>query len=273
MKLSSAIVFVLLLNNLYGQQIFQGSIVYKYHFPEIDDAPEIMVVYGPNKLKIRFKEKDEWDKTFFLIDLDSGKSSTVIPETKTFLSRKLVDTTSIQSFTGKTIAGYKTNSSMLQHSNMSNVISSWSSGSIVLFTAPDLFYPVPGRYKDIPELIMIQNNHIVLGAQQTKESARLEDTIDDRAGQRKVTRLEAIRIDHQQLDMAEFSIPSDFKKISADDLKDTLIHVVDTVYSVEATEIPPPPPAKKKTDSNSIPPKKAKAIKTEAMKPKSLIKT
>jgi len=266
--LGTAMAFVFLLNGLHAQQIFQGAIVYKYHFPQINDAPEIMVVYGPNKLKIQFKEKDKWDKTYFLIDLDSGKTSMVIPDTKTFISRKLVDTTSIQTSTTKTIAGYKTNLSMLKHSNMYNVINSWSSGSIVLFTAPDLFYPVPERYKNIPELIMIRNNHIVLGAQQTKENAAVKDVIHNSIGQERLTSLQAIKIDHQHLDMAEFSIPSDFKQLSWDELKDTLIHVVDTVYSVEPTDMQPPPPTKKKTDSNLNPPKKEKATKTEGMKPK-----
>jgi hypothetical protein len=270
MKLACAIAFVFLLNTLHAQQSFQGSIVYKYHLPNLSDAPEMLVIYGSNKIKVKYKHTNTWENNYFLIDLDSGKLFTVDPETKTFFSKQLLDTGTKQTSTTKTIAGYKTNSVKLKHSSSSNIFGLFSSGNAVLFAAADLFYQVPQKYKGIPELMMIQNDHIVLGAEQTTESPIMDEEIPDSLVKQTLISIQAIKIDSQAVGIAEFLIPSNFKKLTWRDVKDSDTTVVETVISVESEEIPPPPPppVKKKTGSDSNSPKKTKPIKTEGIKPK-----
>jgi len=271
MKVLSAIALMLLLNTLHAQQIFHGSIVYKYHLPNISDAPEILVNYGINKIKIIYKEKDNWDKAYFLIDLDSGKFYRVLPETKAYTSWHMHDINTKQISRTKMIGGHQTYSVELAHSSASHVFGPWSSGNSVLFVAPGLFYPVPEKYKDNPELIMIQNNHIVLGAEKSINGSEMEAEIPDSLLKQTLISIEAIRIDEQPLDNAEFLIPPEFKKLTWLDVKDSDTVLVDTVYSVEEIEEippPPPPPAKKKSGSSSNPPKKTKPIKTQGIKPK-----
>src|SRR5690242_10003299 len=107
MKFLYTIVFVLILNAVRAQQPFQGSIVYKYNIPQIKDAPEVVLEFGPNKIKVKSRTKEDYDKTYLLIDLDSGKIFTVSTDTKTFFSRRLTEVSTSQNSTKKTIAGYQ----------------------------------------------------------------------------------------------------------------------------------------------------------------------
>jgi hypothetical protein len=254
---------ILLVGSIHAQQIFHGSIVYKYHFPQINDATEITVFYGPNKIKVKFNEKEDYDKSYTLIDLDSGKIFTVNTETKTFFSRKLNEAYTKQPSITKTIAGYKTNSVNVKNSAFGSSGLFSPTSTTVLFSASDLYYPVPEKYAGIPELIMIQNSHIVLGVEQNLEPA---EEISDSIKQQTSVTIEAIKINAEQINMAEFSIPPDFKRISLHDLKVSNV-TLDPIYKTETVE-PPPPPANKKSKINSTSPKKTTATKTEAIKPK-----
>ena len=261
MRLIFLIAFVFVMSNAYAQQIFQGTIVYKYHFPQLPYTPQVTVFYGPNKLKIKFKEDENFNKGYFLIDLDSGKSYSVDEATKTFFVKELIDTNRAQSTT-KTIAGHKTNSIKIKSSGFSK-FGAWSSGDIILFTASDLYYPIPQKYNDIPELIMIQNNHIVLGAKQSLDLGReVYDSIEKKTS---IT-IEAIKINEGQINLEEFSIPIDFKELDTKDFKVSEV-VLDPVYETE-TDSPPPPPINKNEKNNSSKPRKTTPTKTEAIKPK-----
>jgi hypothetical protein len=261
MRLTFLLPFILLVSSIHAQQIFHGSIVYKYHFPQINDSPKIMVFYGPNKIKVKFEE--DYDKTYTLIDFDSGKIFTVNTETKTFFSTKLNEAYTKQPSITKTIAGYKTNSVNVKNSAFGDNRLFRPTGTIVLFSAPDLYYPIPEKYAGIPELIMIQNNHIVLGIERNLEP---DEEIPDSIKQKTSVTIEAIKVNKQQTDIREFSIPPDFKGISLQDLKVSEV-ILDTIHETEMVE-PPPPPANKKSKINSTAPKKTTPTKTEAIKPK-----
>ena len=88
MKLIYAVVLVLLVNSINAQQSFQGSIVYNLHVPQEKNDAELLIQYGPNKIKIKFKEKADYDKTYLLIDLDSSKFFIVNNDEKTFQIKK-----------------------------------------------------------------------------------------------------------------------------------------------------------------------------------------
>jgi hypothetical protein len=263
MRLIFLLPFILLVGGIHAQQIFHGSIVYKYHIAQLPYAPEVTVIYGQNKIKVKFKEKEEYDKVYFLIDLDSGKSFTINEATKTFFARELIDTTTAEQPITKTIAGHKANRVKLKNQGFSK-FGVWFSGDIILFTASDLYYPVPEKFVGIPELIMIQDNHIVLRAEQNLEPGEgMSDSIKQQAS----LAIEAIKINEEQINMAEFSIPADFTKRTRWIGSDSIITVTDTVYSQEIFEIPPPPPPKKKTESKPPTPKKTTPQKGEATKP------
>lgn len=278
MKLIYALVFVLLLNNVHAQQVFQGSITYTVHAPQEKNA-ELLILYGPNKIKLKFKEKEDYDKTYLIVDLDSAKFYTVNTDSKTFQSKKLAEITTDQPAMPKTIAGYTTNPIKVNGSAGFTAILGFA-GSSTFFAAPDLYFPIPKKHTGIPELIMIQNNHIVLGAEIKMGIPTIgneEMPADSIANQMKVS-IEATKVTPQNIDIAEFFIPKDFTL-----QKKNYYSMTDTAYATDSTAnlmydttmlmadtLAVPPPPKKKTSTTSKPstPKKTTATKTEAIKPK-----
>jgi hypothetical protein len=275
MKLFFAFVFVLLLNSAHAQQVFQGSIVYTIKAPQEKQDAELLILYGPNKIKLKFKDKEDYDKTYLVVDLDSSKFYTVNGDSKTFESKKLAEIPTEQTLTQKTIAGYNTTPVNLNSSGLGVL---GFSGSGTFFTAPDLYYPVPQKHVGIPELIMIQNNHIVLGAELKMAvpgmgSNQLPDSIADKM---KIT-VQAIKVTPQNIDLAEFTIPNDFtlqnkNYFSMTDTayngEDSIAMYTDSVMIADTVAIPPPPKKKTNTGSKPSTPKKTTPTKTEAIKPK-----
>lgn len=272
MKLIFALAFVLLLNNTQAQQVFQGSITYTIKAPQEKSDAELLIMYGPNKIKLKFKDKEDYDKTYLIVDLDSSKFYTVNGDAKTFESRKLAETNTELVATSKTIAGYNTTPVNLANSGLSTL---GFSGSGTFFAAPDLYYPVPQKHASIPELIMIQNNHIVLGAElkmmiPAMGGSQIPDSIADKM---KIN-INATKVTPQNIDIAEFTIPNDFtlqskSSFSIQDIEDSTVMLDTTAVMMSDTAAIPPPP-KKKINTNSKPsnPKKTTPTKTEAIKPK-----
>lgn len=269
MKLFYLFASVLLLNTVHAQQIFQGSIVYNLHTPKEKEDAELTIQYGPNKIKVKFKEKEDYDETYLLMNLDSGIFYTINTETKTFQVKKLVEiTTQEVALNSKSIAGYATNPVNVTGSGVGGLFG--FSGTTILYTAADLYFPVPKKYSSAPQLIMVQDNHIVLGADiNMLMPGMAEEMPDSLKMQMKVT-AEAKKVTPQQWDAAEFTIPADFTQVSenyfpmSDDTTDVIADT--TMMMVDTLAVPPP--VKKKTTPKPSTPKKITPTKTEATKPK-----
>lgn len=272
MKLLYVLAFVLALSNVQAQQVFQGSITYTIKTPQEKGDAELLIMYGPNKIKLKFKEKEDYDKTYLIVDLDSSKFYTVNEDAKTFESRKLAELNTQQTVTPKTIAGYTTTPVSLANSGLSSL---GFSGSGTFFAAPDLYYPVPQKHASIPELIMIQNNHIVLGAELKMTMPELGgNQLPDSIAEKMKININATKVTPQNIDIAEFTIPNDFtlqskNSFSMQDIEDSTVMLDTTAVMMSDTAAIPPPP-KKKLNTNSKPsnPKKTTPTKTEAIKPK-----
>ncbi|MFL5808962.1 MAG: hypothetical protein ACJ749_05530, partial [Flavisolibacter sp.] len=252
---------------VHAQQPFQGRVVYTVRVANEKEVPEFTVLYSPNKIKIKFKEKQEYEKEYLLIDLDSGKLFTVNTGTKTFHSKNLTQVNTKEAPVTKTIAGYQTSSVTLKNPGTGNLFGGLSSGTTVLFAAPDLYFPVPEKYGDIPELILIQNNHIVLGAELKIANGEMAEDMPDSLQQQMKIDIEATGVYPEVFNIAEFSIPADFTKQTHWMGSDTVAVAMDTVSMEEWPPVPPPPP-KKKTGSKPTTPKKTTPQKGEATKPK-----
>jgi hypothetical protein len=282
MKLFFALVFVLLLNGLHAQQVFQGSIVYTVKTPEEKQNVELLILYGPNKIKLKFKEKEDYDKTYLIVDLDSSKFYTVNADSKTFQSKQLAEITTEQTAAPKIIAGFNTIPVNVGGSGFSGILG--FAGSSTFFEAPDLYFPIPKKHAGIPELIMIQNNHIVLGAEiRMGIPGMVSNQMPDSVADKMKVSIQATKITPQNIDIAEFNVPYDFTLQSKN-----YFSMTDTAYAVDSTELTTtdsmfddsttvitetlevPPPVKKKTSTGTKPstPKKTSPTKTEAIKPK-----
>lgn len=253
-----------------SQQVFEGSIIYQYHVPQIKDAPKVKVLFGPNKIKIEFKREEGYDRNYMLIDLDSEKIFTVNTDSKTFFASKLMATNSKQTSISKTIAGYVTSSVYLNGSPFGGggMFGPGASNPVILFPASELYYPIPEKFAGSPALVMIQNNHIVLSAEEILGG--IFDEMPDSLQQKTSIAVEAVKVVPQPLSIVEFSIPPDFKKLSLQNIKESEV-TLGTVYALDSSEkVLPPPQVKMKSKSKTKPssPKKTTPTKTEAIKPK-----
>lgn len=271
MKFFCLFASILFLNTAYAQQIFQGEIVYQLHTPQDKNDAELTIQYGPNKIKVKFKEKEDYDETYLMLDLDSGLFYTINTESKTFQVKKLAETNAQEPvLNSKSIAGYITNPVNVSGSGFSGIFG--FSGPTILYTAPELYFPIPKKHAGAPQLIMIQNNHIVLGAEISMAMPGISPDVPDSVlSQMKVT-AEAKKVTSQQWDIAEFSIPKDFTSYNMQDWPTVDSVVMDSIGTIDSLPEPPPPspPAKKKTNNT---PKKTTPTKTEAIKPKKTVKS
>lgn len=272
MKLVFAFVFVFLINSVYAQQVFQGSIAYALHVPQEKNDAELLIQYGTNKIKVKFKEKADFDKTYLLIDLDSSKFFIINNDEKTFQVKKLSEKTSAENLPAKTIAGHITTPvSISASAGLSSIFG--ASGTTVLFPASDLYFPVPKKHAGIPELTMIQNDHIVLGADISMGSPGMSEKLPDSILQQMKVSVEATKITSQVFDAAEFSIPADFKEKSqfSDMITDSTAYNPDLDSIAMMTDtalVVTPPKINKQPKSKPSTPKKTTPTKTEAIKPK-----
>jgi hypothetical protein len=275
MKLIIAFCFVIFfLSTVHGQKIFQGSIVYTLHAPQEKTDAELTILFGPNKIKIKFKEKEDYEKTYLLIDFDSSTFYTVNVDSKTFQAKKLVEVGDEAVAAPKTIAGYVTNPLSIKGSGLGGLVG--FSGNTVLYTAPDLYFPVPKKYTSIPQLMMISDNHIVLGAEVslTLPGMATNEMPDSIRAQMKVS-AEAKKVSPQLFDVSEFSIPNDFTANTSKNylMTDTAYVSADSIASdstammIDTTKRVPPVKSEMKTKPAPGTPKKT-IPKSEAMKPK-----
>jgi hypothetical protein len=278
MKLFYLLVFILSASSVHAQQVFRGTIVYDLKAPQDKGDAELTINYGVNKIKIRIreKEKEDFDKTWLLVDLDSGKSYTIHTEAKTFESKKLAEANEELTTTQKTIAGYVTNPINISGGGLGGLIG--FSGHTVVYAAPDLYFPVPKKYSGNPQLLMIQDNHIVLGAEIKLTLPGMGAEIPDSLSSQMKISAEAKKILPGTADIAEFSIPADFTLQSRNyfSMTDTAYGVDSTAMYMDSVAIAPDslviekPPAKVNAKPKPKPstPKKTTPTKTEAVKPK-----
>lgn len=260
-----------MVSNVQAQQRFQGSIVYSLHTPNEKNDAELLIQFGPNKIKVKFKEKEDYDKTSLLIDLDSGKFYTLNADSKTYQSKKLSENLPAPAATTKKIAGYNTSSVTISNSGFSGIFG--TAGTTILFSAPDLYYPTPEKYIGIPELIMIQNNHVVLGAEIKMSYPGMGEELPDSVLKNMKATVEATKVSSQSIDVAEFSVPAGFTQQSRNyyPMMDSVDVSMDSVAVADTT---PPlittPRAKQeaKTEPKPSTPKKNVPTKSEAIKPK-----
>src|SRR5690348_11780191 len=73
-----------------AQKDFRGQIIYKLHASG-DNKPdaELKVLFGNNKLKLQFKEKETYEDDALVVMLDSGATYTVKPLDKTYKKKAL----------------------------------------------------------------------------------------------------------------------------------------------------------------------------------------
>jgi len=209
---------LLIVTNVFAQKTFEGIIVYKIHDNEGKKADEeITALFGKAGIKVKYRKDDQYDKEVLLINLDSGAIYTLNESEKTFTKKYLITRKPMQTTPDQMIAGYNTKAVDMS-GNMGYLGAASGLGTeIILHRSDSLFYPVPDKYWGNSELVIINNNHIVLGADIAMRDgfgreAQEEDSVS--ANEKDVVNIVAKEIKWEILDEKEFQVPADFTKYS-----------------------------------------------------------
>jgi hypothetical protein len=269
MKLLFICLFLLMAGTISAQQNFQGTIVYKLHSSKDAKDGELTVMFGLNKIKLKIKEKQEYDKTWLLVDLDSAKIFTLNTDEKNFRSKKLSVARTMQAPSAKTIAGYATTPLSRAGNGSMGLLAGLFSGTTVFYVADDLYYSVPSKFSNTPELMMIQNNHIVLGAEISADNPFLSPENETDTTNQPFITIEAIKVDKNPIDVAEFTIPQSFsKEVPHDWISNDSLAAMDTIMTMTDTTAYKPPVKKPAPKTKPSTPKKTTQQKGEATKKK-----
>jgi hypothetical protein len=233
----------------HAQKNFQGEITYRLHsnFEEKTDA-ELKVLFGVNKLKLRFKEKETYNKNEVLILLDSAAIYTLNADDKTFQKKLLLSSSLAVKTPKKSFGGY--GSTLVQPDN--NVIGTLlmgmaGSANTFLYVSDSLFYTVPEAFASNLEFSMLQKNKIVLGVEIEMKN-NFNEPADTISSATKQVIIEAVAIQPMTVSDTAFAIPSDYENIMNKTIEaPTVAAAVDTVVTADKK---PKKPVKKKTTNS-----------------------
>jgi hypothetical protein len=233
-----------------AQKDFEGKVVYLMEADKDEKKPELTVWFAPNKLKISFKENEQPDNKYLLVWLDSGKIFTINTATQQYKT-KLLKARQLGNFVSekKNIMGYPTTSMLLESNSPGTGLGGiLSMNDIVYHVADQLTYAVPDRYTGNPELMMVYQNRVALGAS-IKLSSLLYGMEEDSEGKVANITATAILVTPMALAPAEFEIPTGYRPQLRDEYAaDSAVSVPDTVaMAVDSARAIPPfkKPAKK----------------------------
>jgi len=253
-----------------AQKNFEGTITYRLH-ASTGDKPdaELKVLFGQKKIKLMFKEKEEYDQDALIVNLDSATVYNVNFEDKTFRRNILVLSNPAQKPARTNINGYTVSAFQPESTGLGSLLGGMRGTSKVTFYLADsLHYFIPAAFAGNKELLIVQKNRIVLGAE-----IELNNVFSDSFGEfsdsvknNNLITAEAVEIKTGQVDENEFIIPADFT-----DRKDWIDPVtVDTAaFAVDtAVIITPQKVEKKKKPVKPAAPKSKTAGTGKAIKPK-----
>jgi len=250
------LVTICITSSAIAQKDFRGEIIYKLHASS-DSKPdaELKVLFGNNKLKLQFKEKETYEDDALVILLDSGATYTVKPLDKTYKKKALSTAPGFESPVKKNILGYTASPILPENNGMGGLLGGlFGSSHSLFYTADSLTYFIPEKYRDNMEFVMIQRNRIVLGAEIRITGGYMGDSDTDSSKAQSVITAEAISIKPMMVDDNEFIIPADFTIFQP---------AVDSAYALTDTAVAMP---QKKAVKKKTPVKKA-PVKT-SIKPK-----
>jgi hypothetical protein len=270
MKHTTAVI-ALLFSFLIGftQKKFEGTIIYTVHDNDGKGDHELTALFGRSGIKFKFREGNDYDKDVIVINLDSGIVYTLNEAEKTFTAKylKIKQPQQKQDLSSKTIAGYNTKPIDVA-SNMGNLAYlAGTGGTFILYRSDSLFYPIPDKYLINPELVIINNNNIVLGATINMGMSFAMDPVEDSTNNesKNVMTIMANEIKWQSVDEKEFQVSSDYKKLSYNDYPADTTALVDSAIIIQDSTLKESakPVQKVTPKQNSKPKAKTKTTSTK----------
>lgn len=197
---------------VFAQKNFEGQITYRLHSStgEKPDA-ELKVLFGFKKLKLMFKEKETYDQEVLIVDLDSGKTYNVNFETKTYGSSQLTLSAPRENPVRKKIAGYDASPMQPEINGLSGLLGGMlGTSSAIFYLADSLYYYLPAAFNGNKELLMVQKNRIVLGAEIQLINTFSEMADSSSKKNATIITVDAVEVKSMTVNAGEFLIPGDF---------------------------------------------------------------
>ena len=226
----------------------------------------LTVYFGAQKMRLEFSEKGkEATNDIIVVALDSGTVAILNNGAKTYRLKNLLKR-DLSGYKSKQIAGYVAEpvASAPSLSNGYNELF----GQSVFYVANNLYFPVPEMYKGNTELIAVNNNKVVLGAEifvAPRSYGRALTAQDSAEMAQNRINAEAVEVKPYQPETSLFSIPADFTPAPVYDYSSDSTAV--STDSIDSVMLPPPmAPKKKKTKPAN---KKSNGQKSPAYRRKS----
>jgi len=202
---------------IHAQKNFQGEITYSLHTSAGNKPDAILKIYfGSNKIKLRFKEKEEFDKEEIIVLIDSAAKYIINTKAKTYRQKPLTVNTRAKQLQKRTISGYSTTPIKNENTGLESLFGgSMQSANVVFYLADSLYYSIPTAFTGNAELIAIQKNKIVLGADILFNKGSYE--VSDSAEKDDLVNVEAIEVTPRVINDDEFNIPADYTAKSNND--------------------------------------------------------
>jgi hypothetical protein len=203
-------------NGVRAQKNFEGKIVYLLEADKEEKKPQLTVFFSAGKVKLVFKEGEDPDNKYVVVVPDSGRIYTINTSTKEYKQKKLDVTEPAGTYMPqkKTIAGYATTSAKGNESGFGGLLGGFISLKNTVFNVADsLVFMVPAKYANNAELLMLNNNHIVLGAEMTIGSPFMEGEGDnelEKDGRPKKITATAIEVTPMTFTAEDFAIPAGY---------------------------------------------------------------
>jgi len=196
---------------VHAQKNFQGEITYRLHVSNDSKGDATLkILFGDQKIKILFREKETYDKDAVIVLLDSGASFVLNTEAKTYKKKMMVVDSTTKSAEKRSIAGYNTTPLFHEDSGLEKFLGGFiKTSNVVFYLADSLFYTVPTRFEGNPELVTIRKNRIILGAEITI-SNEYSNNYDSLSRKSSLISVEATDIKAMPISDDAFRIPADY---------------------------------------------------------------
>ncbi|MEP7164779.1 MAG: hypothetical protein ABI741_08795 [Ferruginibacter sp.] len=268
MKKIFLILALMMSSFIYAQQNFQGQIIYRLHaaMSSKGDA-ELKIIFGDNKLKLLFKEKEEYEDDEVIVILDSAASYILNRDHKTFKKKLFTLNSPEKQIHKRTILGHSTTPEIPESNGLENLIGGYMKGAkVIYYLADSLFYAIPAIFEGNAEVIAIHKNKIVLAAEIEMRSPYAEP--GDTSSKADIITAEAIEIKPMKINDDEFSIPATYVDIT-NTTYDSVVDSIAPSLTVPADTAFPMRQAKKKPIQKPVKPNKPKTtVKSEASRRK-----
>ena len=275
MKKIFVIICFFFVADVVAQQSFEGTIKYTLRVPGEKDTIQMNIDFAAHAIKVNMVEprRERRNNDYLLINLDSGKAYTVNYNHKSFTSHRLIEKKPVSEVPPiKTIAGYTAVGELYNEAGVNSIFGSLLSNKTIFYTADKLTYSVPEKYNGNFELMMIQKDKIVLGAE-IDIAPRLgifgRPSDEDDSTMKTTVFIEAKEIVAKKFEADYFRLPGDFARnrpyVYIPDSLDSITMSMDTAvaYYTDTIMVSPKKPVIKKTKKS--PAKKASQTKQNAV--------